>query len=536
MSDETTYTSMMAHQGENSGIALAELLASYSLAMDLGLGQPMEHLLGAWQIADGIAEHLGLTDDDRRTLFYVAMLAWVGCVADTPSVAAAFDDDIAFRAGSFDVDFAGLPAFKYTISHIGAGRPASKRIAPVLRLMATNGRSVTEGIVSHCITTAVMADRLGLGPAVSTAVRTYFARWDGRGIPNTIAREQIPTIVRIFQVADVMEVHHREHGQEAAIGVARERRGGQFDPTVVDALCAAADDVFGRAVSADSWNLLGTAPALQTALNEFELDSALQVFADFTDLRSVYRAGHSRAVAELATSAATDLGLPAADVADLRRAALLHDVGLHGLPATILDKPTPLTSPEAERLRLSSYYTRRVLSRPAALARVGAIAAMAGERMDGSGFDRGLPGAAIPMTGRVLAAACAYRELIEDRAHRPAVTGAEAAQVMRRKVRAGKFDADVVEAVLAAAGNSRRRRPTGPAGLTPREVEVLRLIARGASTNDVARDLVISKKTAGNHIERIYTKTGASTRSTATLFALRNGLLDDLQVSGAAQT
>jgi DNA-binding NarL/FixJ family response regulator len=86
-----------------------------------------------------------------------------------------------------------------------------------------------------------------------------------------------------------------------------------------------------------------------------------------------------------------------------------------------------------------------------------------------------------------------------------------------------------VDAVLTAAGQSRPRRPTGPAGLTPREVEVLVLIARGASTRQIARDLDVSAKTAGTHIERIYSKTGASTRTTATLFALQHGLLDTLQ-------
>jgi HD-GYP domain-containing protein (c-di-GMP phosphodiesterase class II) len=526
----------MTRDEQNSGISLTELLASYSLAIDLGLGQPMEHLLGAWQIADGIADQLAMTDDERDAIFYIAMLAWVGCVADTPAVAATFGDDIRFRGDSYNVDFAGLPAFMFVLGHAGTGRPTATRIEAVLRLMATGARKVAGGIKSHCITTAAMANQLGLDEDVAEALKLYFARWDGRGVPANVAGEQIPATVRIFQLADVLEVHHREHGPEAAIAVARERRGGQFDPAVVDAFCAAAGDVLSACGDADCWALLATRPALASSLSESELDSALEVLADFTDLRSTFRAGHSRAVADLAVSAANDLGLPADDVTDLRRGALLHDIGMHGLPATILDKPGPLTATEAERVRLSSYYTRRVLSRPAALAGVGAIAAMAGERMNGSGYDRGLPGASIPMTGRVLAAACTYRESTEGRSHLPAVTGAEAAQLLRREVRAGKFDADAVEAVLAAAGNSRRRRPAGPAGLTPREVEVLCLIARGASTSDVARELVISKKTAGAHIERIYTKTGASSRSTATLFALRNGLLGDLEITVVSQT
>src|SRR5262249_9962083 len=158
----------------------------------------------------------------------------------------------------------------------------------------------------------------------------------------------------------------------------------------------------------------------------------------------------------------------------------------------------------------SSYYTERVLARPAGLARVGAIAALAHERMDGSGYHRGLTGPAVPSAGRVLAAACAYRAMVEPRAPRPAMAGKQAATALRAEVRAGRLDPDTVDAVLAAAGLERPKRMSGPAGLTPREVEVLILISRGATTNDVARNLGISRKTAGTHIERIYLKTRSS--------------------------
>jgi DNA-binding CsgD family transcriptional regulator len=150
--------------------------------------------------------------------------------------------------------------------------------------------------------------------------------------------------------------------------------------------------------------------------------------------------------------------------------------------------------------------------------------------MDGTGYHRGLIGSAIPRSGRILAAACAYRAMVEPRAHRPAMAVKEAATTLRAEVRAGRLDAESVDAVLVATGAGRRKRASGPAGLTPREVEVLILIARGASTAGVASGLGISRKTAGTHIERIYTKTGASSRSTATLFALRNGLLDPLDL------
>ena len=175
------------------------------------------------------------------------------------------------------------------------------------------------------------------------------------------------------------------------------------------------------------------------------------------------------------------------------------------------------------------YYTQRMLARPDALNRLGAIASCVRERCDGAGYHRGLPGAAIPGTARVLAAACAYLAMTEPRSYRPALTARQAMTALRDEVRAGRFDPGAVDAVLTAAGQQHRRRRTGPAGLTPREIEVLALIARGASTRQVAERLFITPKTAETHIERIYAKTGASTRSTATLFAMQHGLLDSLE-------
>ena len=179
-------------------------------------------------------------------------------------------------------------------------------------------------------------------------------------------------------------------------------------------------------------------------------------------------------------------------------------------------------------MRLHSYWTARVLARPPALAPIGAIASLANERLDGSGYHRGLSGAAIPATGRILAAADVCHALTEPRPHRPAFSAKQAAVQLRREVRSGRLAADAVDAVLTSIGQQRTKRRAGPSGLTPREIEVLSLIARGASTRQVARALGITAKTAGTHIERIYTKTGVSTRSTATLFAMQHGLLDSL--------
>lgn len=525
------YPALVEQRRRDSGITLAELLAAYSLAMDLGLGQPMEHLVRSWRIAARLGRLVGLPEEQQPSLFHVSMLAWVGCIVDAPEVAASFGDDIAFRADSYDVDLGGLPGYAFFLSHAGAGGSLGQRLRSMATLLGTGGSRVMQGIQGHCLTTSVLADQLGLDREVSVALKQFFARWDGRGVPAGVGGTDIALPVRLFHLGDVLEVHHRNGGLDAARKVALGRRGKQFDPSLVDAFCDGADEVLTPdADDRDALDLLADEPLLRRPLADGELDEALGALADFTDLRSAHRAGHSRGVADLAGCAASTLGLSAADVVASRRAGFVHDIGLHGVPATTLDKPGPLSSTERERFRASAYFTERVLARPAALARIGAVASFAHERMDGSGYHRGASGPSIAMPARVLAAACAFRAMTEPRAHREALEAKQAATALRAEARAGRLDADAVDAVLTAAGSGGRRRVAGPAGLTSREVEVLLLIARGTTARGVATRLGISAKTAGAHIEHIYAKTGASSRSTVTLFALRSGLLDPLDL------
>lgn len=508
---------------------LAELLAAMSLATDLGLGQPMEHILRSSRIAARVGEEMGFDAQTRADTYYLSLIAWVGCTADSHEMAAWFGDDLRFRADTYDVDFTGLPFFTWLLRHAGSGGPPWQRARLAAALVATGGRPVEGFLHAHCQVASQMAGRLGLATGVAEGLRQIFARWDGKGLPAD-GGEAISLPVRVMQMADVVEVHHRRHGVEAAVAEAYRRRGTQLDPAVVDAFAGVAGEVLGSLDEGSSWDeVIAAEPGLRTPLDEAELDRSLEVIADFTDLKSPCFGGHSRGVADLAAAAARAAGHDAADVTTVRRAGLLHDLGRSGVPNTIWDKPGPLTGTEWERARMHAYYTERMLRRPAALARLGAIASADHERLDGSGYHRAVPAAAIPALGRILAAADAYHAMGEPRPHRPAASPKQAAAQLRAEARSGALDAGAVDAVLAAAGHRARARPTGVAGLTPRELEVLVLVARGASTRHVAKALGITPRTAGTHIERIYLKIGASTRAAASLFAMEHGLLDSLR-------
>jgi len=333
---------------------------------------------------------------------------------------------------------------------------------------------------------------------------------------------------RLAQAAEFVEVANRVGGAGAARELARERRGGQFDPAVSDLIDAEAEAILADVDAVGTWDaVIAAEPALAIVVSGERFDAALLAVANFVDLKSPYFLGHARAVSEIAGAAGARLELGSAEERSLRRAGLVHDLGRLGVTNAVLDKRGPLAGGDWERIRLQPYLTERMLRQSEALAPLAAIAIKHRERLDGSGYPRGLSGAGISQHARILAAADAYQAMREPRPHRPARSSEDAATQLRAGVKAGRLDADAVEAVLAAAGHRVSRRHGGPAGLTPREVEVLRLVARGLSNKEIAELLVISPKTVGNHVEHIYAKIDASTRAQASLFAMTHGLLPE---------
>jgi HD-GYP domain-containing protein (c-di-GMP phosphodiesterase class II) len=524
----------MTYIAARSNVRLAELLAVLSLATDLGMGQPMEHVLRQCVLSVRLAERMGLPEEDRAAVYYAALLAWVGCHVDAYEQAKWFGDDLALKADFRRVDFrTPLSGPAFMLRHLGAGRPAPERVR-LGPAFATDGRHAAAQILdNHWLAADDLAQRLGLGQRVRDTVEQTFERWDGRGTPKGARGEQILLASRLINLADVVEVFHRAGGTVAAVAVARERSGTQFDPAVVDAFAGAAEELFADLDHTSTWEaVIAAEPPTRASPPPLPprappLDAALAAIADFTDVKSPYTIGHSRGVADLAGEAARNMGLGEAAATLIRRAGLVHDLGRLGVPNTIWDKQAPLSASETERVRLHPYLTERMLAYSPALAPLATIAIQHHERLDGSGYPRGISGNALTPEGRVIAAADFYRSRTEPRPHRPAGTPEEAASHAQGEVRAGRLDGDAVAAVLVAAGHRATRRQAMPAGLTRREVEVLRLLAQGLSNQEIAERLVISRKTAGHHVEHIYAKTGTANRALASLFAANHGLISD---------
>lgn len=507
-----------------SGVRLMELVAALSLATDLGLGLPQEHVLRQTVLARRIACAAGLPADAQSAVSYVSLLAWVGCISDSHEMSTWFGDDLQLRADSYEVDMAGLPMMRFMMPKVGATEPPLRRLTVIGRFLTTGRREAGAALLTHCQTTGDIAGRLGLGEPVREALAQVFERWDGQGVPAGLRGDQVLAVTRVVHLADDLEVLHRTRGTEAALAMLQQRRGTQFDPALVDLCCQQADELFDGLDHLDVWEevLQGLD---EPELTEDELTTALEAVADYADLKSPSWMGHSRGVASLARAAGAELRLPEPDLLLLYRAGLVHDLGVTGVSSLVWDQPRALGVADRERVRTHPYLTERVLARPAALARVGALAALHHERLDGSGYPRGLRADALPKPARLLAVADVMQALGEARPHRPALDPVQRTEVLRAEVAAGRLDGEAVNAVLTASGHRVRRRPALPAGLTAREVEVLVMVASGLPNKQVAQRLNVSARTVGSHLEHAYAKIGVSTRGAAAMYVMRHGLV-----------
>jgi len=526
---------MQQNYPRTSDLRLAEVVAALSLATDLGMGQPLEYALSVCVLSVRLGEALGLSESELHEVYYLALLCHIGCNAETYRMSDVFGDELALRTQFATVDsrhtseVMGLVI--RSILHANEGGSVVHLARMIAQGLLTTPHLMKEGFTGFCEVAQRLAERLGFNKGITLALGQVFERWDGRGIPASLKGEDIACSMRIVTLAQDAVVFHRLEGVEAAVSVAQNRKGTAYDPRIVECFCQRAAQLLTGLEQEPSWDVvLSLEPGTRTRLSDEQFDHVCRAIADFADIKSPYTLGHSAGVARLATKAARRCGLPEDDAVALSRAGLLHDVGRVVISSGIWGKPGPLSEREWERVRMHPYYSERVLARPEMLAQLGALAALHHERLNGSGYYRGLKASMLSPSARILAAADVYHALTEPRPHRPAMGADAAAEHLQREVRAGRLDSEATNSVLTVAGQQvRTPRKEFVAGLSEREIEVLRLIARGHSKRQVASLLIISEKTVDNHVQHIYNKIGVSTRAGATLFATEHDLLASVE-------
>lgn len=505
--------------------AWTEVLAALSLATDLANGHDYEKTLRSCVLAVGLAEAAGLDEPGLRQVFHATMLRFIGCTSFAHEEALVFGDDIAARQAFATVDHGDKRELWRASEAAMQGTPGRlRRLARRGAAMLRASGQLRDLYASQCEIGVRFGTRLSVDEGAIAALGRIHERWDGSGGPAGLREDALGMVACIVQVATLAELVHRRLGVDAAIEIVGRRGGTALSPRVCELLRAHARVLLAPLEQGSAWDaFLAIGSRFPMIAPAHALDDVVTVFADVADLSSVYTLGHSRAVAQAAVTAAEGLGLPTDELATLRHAALLHDLGRVAVPASIWEKPGPLTAADWERVRLHAYYGERILGRAPVLARVAALARADHERCDGSGYPRGAE--ASPLAARVLAAADVWCALREDRPHRAAHARERAQDELLAEVKAGRLDAQAVDAVLGRVAAPDPAAADVPAGLTTREIEVLRWVARGDTNKEVAVRLGISPRTVGHHLGHAFEKIGVSTRAAAALFIVENGLL-----------
>jgi HD-GYP domain-containing protein (c-di-GMP phosphodiesterase class II) len=506
-------------------VRLAELVGIFSLATDAGTGVPEEHGLRSAAIAVRLAELAGAPRETQADAFYATLLRYAGCTAGARTVNRVMGDELEFAHDLPLLDFGrGAEILPAVLGRAFRGKGLFSGLAALGGVLATLPQ-MPEVNREHCETAKILARRLGFEDTFGDTVYQAFERWDGSGMPTRARGDAITAAMRLAQLALDLDRGFLAGGIEAGLELVTKHRGRELDPALVDLLVANHGAVLPLLEAPSAWTAaMDAEPAPVREIEEPDVDEALRALADFTDLKCRFTRGHSRGVADRASAAAAHLKLGAEVEKLVYRAGLVHDLGRVAVSALVWNKAGSLTDSEWERVRLHTYVGERILAKAPSLAAVAEIATLAHERNDGKGYHRRLPPSACPLPARLLAAADVYQALLEVRPHRPAHSADEAKAELHRAVADGALARDAVLAVLSAAGH-REPLPDAPAGLTPRELEVLALVARGLTNKEIARDLAISAKTVGRHLEHVFEKLSVTTRAGATMTALQRGLI-----------
>jgi HD-GYP domain-containing protein (c-di-GMP phosphodiesterase class II) len=416
-------------------IALSRVVGALSYALDVTEGEPPGHAERSCAIGMRLAQCLELDAATRSQLFYALLLKDAGCSANSAKMAAIFGaDDHVVKRSSKRIDWSGrLPAFVWSVRTVA---PRGSLRARLDRLLAIKAEGELTRALMHarCDRGAAIALMLGLEAPTAQAIRALDEHWDGGGQPRGLRGEEIPLLGRILCLAQTLEIFHADGGPRAAWAVARKRRGRWFDPALVDALGTFVGD-------APFWASLRDGDVAEwepedrlLEAGDEELDRIADAFAGVVDAKSPWTYRHSDRACVIAMSLANVLGADPLGLRDLRRAALLHDVGKLAVSNRILDKPARLTKAEFARVREHPVVTERILARVPGCEHLARLAGAHHERLDGGGYPRGLTGAQLTRPMRLLAVADVYEALTSDRPYRPARSSDEALAIVRAEV------------------------------------------------------------------------------------------------------
>ena len=454
--------------GRLSEVRLSEVLAGLSYALDLTEGQRPGHAVRTCLIGMRLADEIRLTRDQRSALFYALLMKDLGCSSNAARFAALFGaDDHRLKADVKLVDWPlALESFRYVARNAAPGQFFLRRVWQMLAVLLRGPKGAREVVRTRCERGAEIARMLGFNDETAQAIRCIDEHWDGRGQPYRLAGEQISLLGRIVGVAQTVEVFFSAYGVKSAYDMAVARRGRWFDPMLVDVLeSIRSDDVFWQSVEeGDGLDaVVSVEPTDRVILaDELDLDCIAEAFARVIDAKSAWTYQHSNNVAQVAVELGTTLGFSQPELRELRRAALLHDLGKLGVSSLILDKPGRLTDDEFTEMRRHPDHTSRILSRVGCFRHLAFVASAHHERLDGKGYHQRLAGGHLSLSARVLCTADICDALRTSRPYRPGLPPERVLDIMGREVGTA-IDPDCYDALQAVLGGLAQDHTSTPA-------------------------------------------------------------------------
>ncbi len=406
------------------GLPLSEVVGALSYALDITEGQPEGHAVRSCMIGMRLGEIIGLDDHDRQALFYALLLKDLGCSSNAAKVCYLFGaDDQAVKHGFKFTDWQSVfKSLPYIVSSVAPQGTLAERFRRFLNVAISGTKGAKELVKIRCERGALIARDLGLPEAAVQAIRNLDEHWNGKGHPDGVKKRDIPLLARILSIAQTAEVFATRYGLAAALEITRKRNRTWFDPDLVRAFhTLGRDTAFWMEVMGDDirGHMSRLEPeALVLRVDEPMIDRLCVAFSQVVDAKSPWTACHSQGVSEVAVGIAQTLGLPENQVVKLRRAGLLHDIGKLGVSNSILDKPGKLTDNEFAALKSHPRHTQKILARSVCFHGITELAARHHEKLDGSGYHRGLDASRLSQADRVLVVADIYEALAAKRPYR----------------------------------------------------------------------------------------------------------------------
>lgn len=408
-------------------VKLSEVLSALSCVLDMVEGQPAGHVLRSCFIGMKVAESLQLSEDERSALFYALLLKDAGCSSNSSKVAALFEsDDFRAKGKLKTVDWSQLPnAFLYVAQNVSPEGSLWSKARRFFAVGVEGPKAARDLVEIRCERGAEISRSMGFPEETALAIRALDEHWNGAGHPDGLKGDGIPLLARICGLAQTVEVFYTAYGPTGAEEVARLRRGQWFDPDLVDVFLAQTRvgglwEALDEPDLARSVSLMEPADRVIPATPEW-LDLTAHAFARIIDAKSPFTFRHSEGVARAAAKIGEHVGLPEETVRDLKRAGLLHDIGKLGVSNRILDKPGRLTDDEFAIVKRHPGLTHDVLTLAEPFRDIADVAASHHEKLDGSGYHRGITGEHLSQPARILAVADVFDALSKDRPYRRAM-------------------------------------------------------------------------------------------------------------------